>query len=314
VSLEDVTVQVSCLPEMAAWPELLDFFTQAVSRVKWDFPLLACRAVGGESAVGVSGAAAIACIQLSLVLVDDMLDQDPRGAHLQFGEGATANFAFALQSAAFRIAGRASVDTERRAAVCASLAQMALTSAFGQDLDTRNPGGENNYWKIVQAKSATCFGAALYIGALLGEASSEVAERLYDFGFLVGENIQIYDDLLDALQSPASPDWKQGWSNLAILYALTANHPERAQLEALRTKVDDPEALGTAQQILIRCGAISYCVYHIVKRHQAAKQLLDGISLTDPAPLRKLITDQTEPLIMLLESVGAVIPPELGVV
>jgi geranylgeranyl pyrophosphate synthase len=164
----------------------------------------------------------------------------------------------------------------------------------------------------VQTKSATCFGSALYIGALLGQESTGVAERLYDLGFLVGENIQIYDDLLDVLKSPASPDWKQGRNNLAILYALAADHPERAQLEMLRTQVGDPQALETAQQILIHCGAISYCVYNIIKRYQAAEQLLDSIPLVDPEPLRELIAGQREPLMSLLESVGCVIPHELG--
>jgi geranylgeranyl diphosphate synthase type I len=312
VSLEDVTAKVLCLPEVSAWPKLADFFKRSVSRVKWDFPLLACQAVGGEPAAGVSGAAAIACIQLSLVLVDDMLDQDPRGVHLQVGEGVAANLAFALQAAAFHVIEQAPVSVEQRVAVYASLARMALTSAFGQDLDAQSLSSEEDYWRVVQTKSATCFGSALYIGALLGQESTGVAERLYDLGFLVGENIQIYDDLLDALKSPASPDWKQGRTNLAILYALAADHPERAQLETLRTRVDDSQALEAAQQILIRCGAISYCVYHIIKRYQAAEQLLNSIPLVDPEPLRELVVGQSEPLVSLLESIGSVIPPELG--
>ena len=106
MSLEDITTKVLCLSEVSSWPELSDFFKQSVSRVKWDFPLLACQAVGGEPAAGTSGAAAIACIQLSLVLVDDMLDQDPRGVHVQVGEGVAANLAFALQAAAFHVIDR----------------------------------------------------------------------------------------------------------------------------------------------------------------------------------------------------------------
>ena len=71
------------------------------------------------------------------------------------------------------------------------------------------------------------------------EAREDVAKNLYDLGFLVGVNVNVYDDLVDALQSPAVPDWKQGRNNLVILYALTADHPERAQFEALRGQVDD---------------------------------------------------------------------------
>jgi geranylgeranyl pyrophosphate synthase len=303
------------LPEVAAWPEMANTFDYAMTqhRIKlWEFPLLACQAVGSEVSAAVPGAASVSCLQLSLMLVDDMLDEDPRGMYHQFGRAATANLAFAFQSAAFCVVEQAPVEIAQHAVICASLARMTLAVAFGQHLDAQNLAGEEGYWKIAETKSAPYFGTALQIGALLGKASPDVAKSLYDLGFLVGVNVNIYDDLVDALQSPAVPDWKQRRNNLAILYALTADHPERAQFEALRTQVDDSQALEAAQQILIRCGAISYCVYHIVKRHQAAVRLLDSIPLADPEPLRGLIDGQIKPLIALLESVGTAIPPELG--
>jgi geranylgeranyl pyrophosphate synthase len=314
VSLKDVIGQVSGLPEAVAWPEMVNLFEISVAElsIKWELPLMACRAVGGEESAAIAGAAAVACMQLGLVLIDDMLDTDPRGVYVELGKAATANLAWAFQAAALRLIGEAPVDAERRAVACASLAQMALISAFGQNLDVQNLEGEENYWKVVRTKSSPCFGTALYVGALLGQVSAKVAAGVRDFGLLIGEIIQVYDDLVDSLESPAKPDWKQGRSNLAILYALTADHPERTLFEALRSQVDDLEALQAAQQILIRCGAVSYCVYHIVERHQAAKQLLDGMSLTDPTPLHLLIAKQAEPLITLLESVGAPVPPEIG--
>jgi len=310
--LENVKAQVLSLPEVAAWPEMVGIFERSVAHVKCEFPLLACQAVGGEASAAVPGAAAIACMQLGLLLVDDMLDEDPRGAHLQLGQAATANLAFAFQAAAFRVIEHAPVEAERRAAVYASLAQMALASAFGQSLDVQNLSGEENYWKIVQTKTAACFGEAFYIGTLLGKAPPEVARRLCDFGLLFGEVLQVYDDLVDALQSPASPDWIQGRNNLAILYALTANHPDRARFRALLAQIENPQALQAAQQILIRCGAASYCAYHVVKRYQAARRLLNSTSLADPAPLLDQLARQIKPLVTLLKNVGAEIPPELG--
>jgi geranylgeranyl pyrophosphate synthase len=313
--LEEVKAQVLKLPEVAAWTEMAGFFERAVdeSHAKWEFPLLACQSVGSEALAAVPGAAAIACMQCALVLVDDLLDEDPRGIHHQIGQAAAANLAFAFQAAAFRVIEEIPMEAERQAAVSASLARMALASAFGQNLDAQNLSGEENYWQVAQAKSATCFGAAFHIGALLGGASPEVAERLYDFGFLVGEVIQIYDDLADALRSPASPDWKQGRNNLAILYALTAHHSDRAQLEALISETDDLQALEAAQQILIRRGAVSYCAYHVIKRHQTARQILDGTSLADPTPLLDLLSLQREPLVTLLEKAKANISLPLGV-
>ena len=43
------------------------------------------------------------CLQLSIMLVDDILDDDPRGFQIDKGPGWAANLALALQSAAVRL-------------------------------------------------------------------------------------------------------------------------------------------------------------------------------------------------------------------
>jgi geranylgeranyl pyrophosphate synthase len=313
---EEVKAQVLSLPEVVAWPEMANIFERAMDRrsiIGWELPILACRAVGGEEAVAIPGVAVVACIQLSLLLVDDMLDDDPRGLYHQIGEAATANLALAFQAAAFRVIDHMSVEADRRASVYATLAQMILASVFGQNLDVQNLGGEENYWKVVQTKTSPCFGAALYIGALLGKASSEVVGQLYDLGLLYGQILQVSDDLLDAFERPASPDWKQGRNNLAILYALTADHPDSARFRELLPKVSTPQALEMAQQILIRCGAVSYCAYQLIERYRAARQLLDDVTLVDSTPIRDAFAEQIRPLARLFGNLGITIPVELGV-
>ncbi len=310
---DQVQTIVLNLPQVANWPDLADIFKQAMShpRQDWELPLLALRAVGGDEALVPPAAAALMCTQLSITLVDDSLDNDPRGAHLQIGVGATANIAQALQAGAFYLIEHTPIEAERRVAITTSLSQMALATAFGQSLDVQNLQGEENYWKVVQAKSTPFYGAALQIGALLGAASPELAARLYDFGALNGEIIQIHDDLTDALQKPANPDWKRTNNNLAILYALTAHYPDCERFRALLPQVDDPPALESAQSILIRCGAVSYCAYHIIRRYQAALRILHATPLADPTPLQIMLTRQIKPIRTLLESAGAGIPPEL---
>ena len=75
--------QVMSLPEVSAWPELANVFERSLEHLlimKGELPMMACRAVGGDPASTIPGAAAIACLQCSLVLIDDMLDEDPRGS------------------------------------------------------------------------------------------------------------------------------------------------------------------------------------------------------------------------------------------
>jgi geranylgeranyl pyrophosphate synthase len=275
MNVESIRAHVLALPEVAAWPEIVSLFEGAACkpRPSWNLPALACQAVGGAVAVATPGTAAVACMQISIILVDDMLDEDPRGEHLRSGSDPTANLALAFQAAAYRVVEQAIADAERRAAVIASLALLALGTAQGQHWDVQNLEGEANYWKVVRAKTTPLYSAALHIGALLGNATGAVATGLRDFGVLFGELIQIRDDLFDAFQTPANPDWTLGRNSMFTLYARTAEHPDSARFVDLLPRIDDPQALREAQQILIRCGAVSHCVYHLFKRHREARQL-----------------------------------------
>jgi geranylgeranyl pyrophosphate synthase len=313
MDVEEIRALVLALPEVKAWPEMAKIFERHVAEPNqvWEWPYRACKAVGGEESLAAPSAAAILCMILSILLVDDMLDEDPRGVHLRLGDAITANISFAFQAAAFRLISETPVDAGRRAAVMASFAQMGLTMAYGQDLDARNLSGEENYWKVTHAKSSSYFGTAMYAGAIVGNASLDTAKRLYDLGALTGDVIQIHDDIKDALETPANPDWKQMRNNLLFLYAQTADHPDRERFLALQSQVDDPKALGEAQQILIHCGAVSYGLYHICQRYTASMKILEGTQLADPLPLREVVVKYVKPLADILQGLGVAIPPEL---
>jgi geranylgeranyl pyrophosphate synthase len=315
MDIEDVKRQVTSLPEVADWPAILAIFERQVARPHqvWEWPLRACRAVGGDESVVAGGSAAILCMILSILLVDDMLDQDPRGEHLKIGDAMAANYSFAFQSIAFRVIANTPVDAGRRAAVMDSLAQMALTMAYGQDLDARNLTGEENYWKVTHAKSSSYFGTAMHIGAILGKANPKTVERLRQLGAITGDAVQIHDDIQDAMETPANPDWKQGRNNLLFLYALTADHPDRDRFKTLRSQVDDPDALRAAQQILIKSGAVSYAMYHLSQSYLAARKILKDTPLADPDSLRTVLDEYIVPLIHLLKKLGIAVPPEIDI-
>jgi len=316
MSLDEVKAQVLGLPEVAAWPAMVQVLEHHVARPHkvWEWPYTACRVVGGEESSAASSAAAILCMIVSILLVDDMLDQDPRGIHLQIGDAATANIAFAFQSASFRMLAGTPVDAERRAAVMQAFAEMGLTMAYGQELDSRSLSGEENYWKVTQAKSAAYFGTALYAGALMGQADAGTSAQLRKLGELLGDAIQIHDDIKDALEVPANPDWKQSRNNLLFLYAKTADHPDRERFLALQPLADEPRALEEAQGILVRCGAVSYGLYHICHRHQACREILRQIRVQDPKPLEGLVDQFVAPLTEILNRLGIPIPPEIKTV
>jgi geranylgeranyl pyrophosphate synthase len=316
MNIEEVKAQLYGLPEVTAWPDMARIFEYHVVRPHqvWEWPYRACRAVGGEESLASSSAAAILCMIISILLVDDMLDQDPRGEHLKLGDAVAANISFAFQSASFRMISGTPVDAGKRVAVMHAFAEMGLTMALGQDLDARNLSGEENYWKVTYAKSCSYFGTALYAGAVMGEADAETAARIRKLGELLGDMVQIHDDIRDALDTPANPDWKQMRNNLLFLYTLTADHPDRERFLALQPRVDDLEALKEAQHILVRCGAVSYGMYHICQRYQACMGILKDVPLKDPQPLEEAVIRFIQPLTEILDRRGIPIPPEIKTV
>ena len=77
----------------------------------------------------------------------------------------------------------------------------ALEICEGQQMDMeferRNDVKEEEYLEMIRLKTSVLLAASLKIGALLGGASAEDAERLYDFGVNMGVAFQLKDDLLD---------------------------------------------------------------------------------------------------------------------
>ena len=87
--------------------------------------------------------------------------------------------------------------------------------------------------------------------------------------------------------------------------------PDRARFEELREQVQEPEALQEAQSILVRCGAISYCLHELLTRYEMAKALLAETALPDPTNLEKLLADVVGPLQELIVSLGEELPEAL---
>lgn len=83
----------------------------------------------------------------------------------------------------------------------------ALEICEGQQLDMefelRSDVTDEEYLEMIRLKTAVLLAASLKIGALLGGASVEDAQRLYDFGMNLGVAFQLKDDLLDVYGNTA---------------------------------------------------------------------------------------------------------------
>jgi geranylgeranyl pyrophosphate synthase len=236
--------------------------------------------------------------------VDDLLDDDPRGHYHTIGAGPAANLALAFQAAGHLLLDDSDISAAIRPALQTGFARMSLATCFGQHLDTREAESEEEYWRIVDSKTPPLFAEALRMGALLGGASAGTAEQLACIGRVLGRFIQVSDDVTDALETPARADWQRRGNNLAILYAMTAPHPDRGEFSLLSQRVADPEALAAAHKILLRSGAVSYCALKLIELSREVRELFARAALADREALGRLLDLHLNPLQRLLASVG----------
>ena len=82
--------------------------------------------------------------------------------------------------------------------------QVCEGQQYDMDFEKRLNVKESEYIEMIRLKTAVLLAASLKIGAILGNANMEDAERLYDFGINIGLAFQLKDDLLDVYGDPAN--------------------------------------------------------------------------------------------------------------
>jgi geranylgeranyl pyrophosphate synthase len=296
---------LSALPTVQEWPELRDLLYRTVRNrpPHWWMAGRACLATGGTLAVAIPAVAALSSLFLTIILVDDVLDEDPRGHHNTLGYGAVANMASALQATGFEAIARSSLPLPTQTLIHQRLNRMMLLTSLGQYLDSKNACDEEAYWQVTRTKSSPFFATSFFVGALMSGSSEATANQLAAIGEIYGEMVQINDDLNDSLAEPANADWVQGRYPLPILFATLVPHPERERFITLRAHVHEAWALGEAQEILIRCGAISYGIDQLLQRAQQVNQMLDQLPLARREVIDEMMAAMMEPVQKLLEHV-----------
>ncbi len=244
-----------------------------------------------------------ACLTLvftSIIVVDDLLDGDGRFLDLGLTEAELANISTALIAAAFNLIHDFPIADTDKIKVNSILSAMLFDVSHGQALDVVNQLSESRYWEVARLKSGAFFSGAFGLGAVASSVDEKDFQILTRLGHEYGILIQIHDDLRDALAVPANQDWQNGRYPLPILYAETVPHPARERFSAIRSQVNQPRLLAEAQEILLRCGAISYGIYQIEKYDANARQLIEKLGVSGAAGLIKLFDELIHPVKALL--------------
>ncbi len=81
---------------------------------------------------------------------------------------------------------------------------------YDMNFESRQTVPVEEYLKMIELKTAVLIGASLKIGAIVGNAKSEDANNLYEFGKNLGLAFQLQDDLLDVYANPETFGKKNG--------------------------------------------------------------------------------------------------------
>jgi geranylgeranyl pyrophosphate synthase len=277
-----------------SWPELEELVSCIINEKPRhvDIPgLIAdCCTPSSEKITAVSSSLALAFS--GIIILDDILDGD-----LRFGDAipGLANMSAVLFSLAYRQLDEAILGPPSAQKARKTLDALLYNVSLGQAIDVQNPDTEEDYWRVAQLKSGSFFEGAFKLGGIAGEASDADLELLGKLGLEYGIMLQIHDDLRDTLEIPADSDWLNGRFTLPILFAYTVDHPWKERFNVIRQSVDQPELLTEAQEILVRCGALSYGLYQVQEHAKQVKTLIAKLECQDQGELRKLFDELIHP-------------------
>ena len=161
---------------------------------------------------------------------------------------------------------------------------------YDVDFETRDDVTIPEYLKMIEYKTAVLVGAAMKMGAIVAETSTENANAIYDFGLNLGIAFQLQDDYLDAFGDPETfgkqvgGDIIENKKTYLYLKALEfSKAEEKEQLLHLFSihPTDNTDKIQSVKQIFIQTGADAATQQAIQDFTLKAFQTLDAMNISD---------------------------------
>lgn len=170
--------------------------------------------------------------------------------------------------------------------VMKTISDVTIEMAKGQVIETlkqRDLGiTEDDYYRIISAKTASLFAACCTIGAVLGGVSAQQRARVMAFGYDLGLAFQMADDTLDfvapqaKLGKPVYNDLKEGKITLPIIAALqqATSHEAKTIADYLHSKAVTEADLQDVMAILHQYNTLQTTMAKAQEHITRAKQHL----------------------------------------
>lgn len=195
----------------------------------------------------------------------------------------------------------ADVDDSILRPVLDTFNDQALRVYEGQRLDMDFENQEtvdlDQYIEMIKAKTGALLGGAAKIGALIGGASKEDADRMYEFGLMLGVAFQIEDDYLDTFGSadtfgkPIGGDINNNKKTFLMVKALASGGSNADALKAALKMPAGPTKVKTVTRIYEAMGMPAISRTEASSYSSKALAAIKKTSLSDEAKdsFRKLL-------------------------
>jgi geranylgeranyl diphosphate synthase type I len=179
-------------------------FRTGGKRLRPILTLLACECVSGESKHALDGAVAMEFLHAASIVFDDLIDRHRVRRNLPTTQHAFADDK-AISAGLFLASKGVQILSEYKDQRITKLVGWGLVDlSKGEILDvtTELAIDVEQYLAIAELKTGSLFSAAAGIGGVLGGATTEEVNCLYNYGRAVGIAFQIKDDILDQSNDP----------------------------------------------------------------------------------------------------------------
>ena len=241
--------------------------------------LKTCKLVGGNEEDALAAASSLEMLHTFTLLHDDIMDQDEKrrgvpSVHTKWGVPiaiVAGDLLFAtVYEAITKHTDPKHVKPKRVLQVIEEISEATIVLCEGQTRDMlfedKETVSEEEYFKMIEGKTAALFETSARCGGLLGGATKSQVKRLGDFGHYAGVAFQLIDDILaltadeKVLKKPVGNDIREGKRTLMVVYALKkASKGQRQKiLETLGNQDASAEQIRETISLFESLGAIAY--------------------------------------------------------
>lgn len=257
--------------------------------------LTACQAFGGEIKQALGPASAVEVYHNFSLVHDDIIDKaDIRRSqptvHKVYGLNKAILTGDAMLLHSFVLLKRGPGDNLASMLKVFSKATSEVIEGEQYDVNFENVPEvtEDEYMRMIEYKTSVLLAASMQIGAIIGNASPEDQQRIYNFGLKLGLAFQIKDDYLDAFGDEKTFGKKIGGdilmnkkTYLMITALKNADSNAKGKIFSLFDVQDDDEKIAGMLKLYNELGVKEVTFSKMEDLYKQSLQALDQLSIDE---------------------------------